>query len=178
MQKATIIFDLDYTLLDTVAFKAAMAADGLEWEEGTVPPLEAAKHAAESWRYLFAGARELLEGLRALPDARLVLLTFGPRDWQLAKVEGTGLAGLFDQIIVTDAPKAGLLPQMASSDEGLTIVINDNCEEMQAMREVAPHCLFVVKRGPKGVPDDIDMPVVDTIDEIVRVIEGETGWNI
>lgn len=211
-----IVFDLDYTLLDTAALKNALAdavtAHGPSREdyertyretvkrEGKVYdydpdahldlladafPDEAARDAARrgmdgvlarSEEFLYPGVKELLTELRD-HGAELTLLTLGNEKWQHAKVDRSGLRGLFDEVIATEKEKSGVISKIAGKDRR-TIVVNDNGKELVEMQERAPELTYVLKRGPKEVPKGLDLPEADTIAELADVLGKETGWEL
>lgn len=114
--------------------------------------------------YLYPGAREFLVELRGC-GAVLVLLTLGNESWQRAKVVRSGLADLFDEVVTVGAGKENVVSEMVRGRSPVA-VINDNADEISKMREAAPSFLYILKRGPKGVPDQIDIPVCDSFEEI------------
>lgn len=201
-----VVFDLDYTLLDTERFKEALAeafaACGIGRAEfdrtygmtvSARPPeydYDIDRHislAAKSLtcgagelkrsvtemlrtagRYLYPGAREMLKSLRSR-EARLVLLTLGNESWQRSKVEQSGISELFDEIVTVGAGKENAVGGIAQGHEKV-FVVNDNVDEMVKMRGSHPSFVYIVKRGPKGLPEDLDMPVCDSFDEIEDII--------
>lgn len=209
----TIIFDLDYTLLDTLALKQRMCESvarygisqqtcvdaieqlpcdpiaGLVYDphahaellkpHATALPPEADLYeallevAVESHRFLYDGAADFLRWARAR-GSRLMLLTYGEPIWQQAKVDGTGLADLFDRIVMTHAPKTDMLPRLVRADEKV-IFVNDNAAETDAVRAANPRHTYVVKRGPKSPPTDPSIAVFDTFDELKRLVESASS---
>lgn len=211
-----IVFDLDYTLLDTAKFKEALAAavtaqgvsrgryeetyQAVVKREGKVydydpeahlaalkadlPDAAAADEArrgiaavlADTEKYLYPGAVELLQELRA-NGAGLALMTLGNEKWQRAKVEHSGLAAMFDEVLATEKKKAAAIRELGR-DGGKIIVVNDNGEEMKEMMAVAPEYRYFLKRGPKAVPEDLKLPEGRDIGELAALLAAETGWEI
>lgn len=205
----TIVFDLDYTLYDTVATKeeiiVALVALGFSREsvEATfkearvtskagfgsyVPELHAAlltnlrtdlasEHrvaqtihacAEHGERFLYPGTIELLERVRA-EGYHLALLTLGDDRWQRAKATGAGLDRFFERVVTTLEDKEHVIRSFKGADER-TIVVNDNVPEMIRMRDVAPEFTYLIKRGPKGIPDECDFPIAETMEDLARLI--------
>lgn len=205
----TIVFDLDYTLYDTLALKGALvsALVGLGYDraraeqgfagargtsgsgidyyrpEGHAAAMHASQQGiadegatlaalraclAEGQRFLYPGVWALLTRLRSL-EHRLVLLTLGDDAWQRAKVVGAGLDVLFHEVRTTLEDKERVIPEYAHIGAELA-VINDNVAETMRMRAAAPSAYYIIKKGPKGVPGDCDLPVAETIEAIGRLL--------
>jgi len=211
-----IVFDLDYTLLDTAKFKEALAravtAQGVDREryedvykavvkrQGKVYDFdpealleglkndfadEAARDEARrgiagvlarTEEFLYPGAVELLRELRR-HGAELVLMTLGNEKWQRAKVENSGLAGMFDEVAATEKKKVESVRDLGR-DGGKVIVVNDNGEELKEMMAAAPSYRYLLKRGPKPVPGDLKLPEGKDIPELAGLLSAETGWEI
>jgi phosphoglycolate phosphatase-like HAD superfamily hydrolase len=208
-----IIFDLDYTLLDTVKFKVALAAAvslggvmpkkfeaayaevvakngmfdpdelfrSLDGEFGAASSARAARDRFDhvlmsAEKYLYPGSRELLEALRA-HEVVVDLLTFGNAKWQREKVCRSGLAGLFDGVIATEKEKSGIVRDIGRG-ETKVIVVNDSGREIQEMMAEAPEYVYILKKGPKAVTDDLRIPTAATIDALAALLEKETGWEL
>jgi FMN phosphatase YigB (HAD superfamily) len=217
----TIIWDLDYTLLDTVAFKKALkeavTALGVSPEryeqtyaevvkrEGKTYDYDPAAHVealrsdlggddgrmaealsridavlARTEEFLYPGSVEMLRRYQDA-GARQVLLTLGNERWQEAKVSHSGLAALFDEVRAVGKGKADALREIAAREERV-YVVNDNGEEMRAMMEEAatwrgedvPELRFILKKGPKPVPEGLDLPQAE-LDEIEKLLDEELG---
>ena len=205
-----VIFDLDYTLLDTKAFKegivAAISAHGpsieevREAQEGAMnrnpdgtgyydPDLhirlllhrfvdkriaDDAREAIEDVirhtdEYLYPGAADLLHRLHA-KGIKLVLITFGNKQFQMRKVKQSGIDKMFDEVIATLEDKGKVLHKFVGDED--VVVVNDNGVETMAMREVEPSFRYIVKKGPKGLPENVDLPVVESFEEVERFILG------
>lgn len=149
----TIILDLDYTLLDTVRFKDDYFSGGDEV-------------LARTGEYLYPGAITFLSRLRSA-GARMVLLTFGEVAWQTAKIDRSGLRLYFDEVIATAEEKKNIIGRFRGDQ---AVVINDNGVETAAMMAVAPEFRYILKRGPKGVPDGLSCPIVDTFEEVEKLL--------
>lgn len=119
--------------------------------------------------YLYPDAAEFITKLRKA-EFYVILLTLGNESWQQAKVEHSGLADCFDEMQFVSTDKASALERFADAQLPV-FVINDNCDEVKAMKEIEPSYSYIVKRGPKGVPDDIGVPVLDTFEEIFAEIK-------
>lgn len=205
----TIVFDLDYTLYDTVAMKgdiiraltglgfASAAAEetmrgaNLHTPAGVgyyVPERHAAlltsqrtdlaseKRVADAIhacaergeRFLYPGAATLIGHLRT-QGHHPVLLTLGDDRWQRAKAVGAGLGELCERIVTTVEDKEHVIRDFKGADPRV-IVVNDNAPETVRMRAEVPEFYYVIKRGPKGVPDDCDLPIADTMEDLEKLI--------
>ncbi|MBI4457785.1 hypothetical protein HY633_02375 [Candidatus Uhrbacteria bacterium] len=152
----TIILDLDYTLLDTVRFKEDFFSHGEEV-------------LARTGDYLYPGAVEFLSRLRGT-SARMILLTFGDIAWQTAKVDRAGLRPYFDEVIATAEEKKNIIGRFRGAD---VVVINDNGVETAAMMAAVPEFRYILKRGPKVIPESLDCDIVDTFDEVEKLLSFE-----
>lgn len=207
-----IVFDLDYTLLDTVKFKEALVAatgadvakyeiayaDAVERGGGRFDPdilfdslvengaLAAAESEAARERfgavvrktedYLYPEAKEMLEALRKF-DVAVDLLTFGNKKWQEEKVKHSGLAELFGAVHCTEQDKKEVITNLGK-DQDKVIVVNDNGKEMEEMMEAAPEYRYVLKKGPKPVSSELRLPTAESINDLVGILETETGFEI
>lgn len=203
----TVIFDLDYTLFDTAAFKEALAdavrdlgpskerffatynetlardawaydydldvhLDMLRDDFIDANGLNEARSAIDgvlrkSRTYLFQGVAELLGNLHA-HGIRLVLLTLGNGSWQHRKVVGTELDSMFDIVRIVDKNKENVLKEF--SDGGKVIVVNDNGKEVDAMIKEVPDFTYIVKKGPKALPQTNGIRVCTTFQELGDLI--------
>lgn len=209
-----IVFDLDYTLLDTVKFKEALVVaigadakvfdsvykEAVERNKGLFDPGvlfatlkergvltdDAAGPARERFDdvlettedYLYDGAKELVAALGKHPEAEVDLMTFGAKDWQQAKVERSGLAKMFKNVLYAESDKKGFIRKLGEGHDEV-YVVNDNGKEMEEMHEAAPEFNYILKTGgPKAPPKDLKLPSAETIGDLVDILEQETGWEL
>lgn len=135
--KGTVVFDFDYTLADTTAFKRAL-------EEA--PDFAVARMG----EFLFDGAASVLDRLKR-DGWKLALLTLGDPDWQARKLDGSGLLPQFDYVLCTAEPKAARIDEILAWPAPL-VFVNDNGEEIDQFRDALPHCRMIALRGPKAPP--------------------------
>lgn len=208
-----IVFDLDYTLLDTVAFKKALVeatgVDEKEWKKAYDAAVESNRglfepsaffaeltrrdlltdDAATAARkrfdgvlattdeYLYEEAKELVMAL-GKHDADVDLMTFGDASWQRAKVEHSGLARMFDDVLYAEKDKKEFIRGLGEGQDKV-IVVNDNGKEMEEMAAAAPEHTYILKAGgPKAPPKDLRLPTAETIGELAGLLEKETGWEL
>ncbi len=202
----TIVLDLDYTLLDTAAFKEALVSalvdcgasrasldrtysdvvtrPGVTYDYDPDLQLELLGGELKCGReeatrrlndvvnrcgeFLYPGAEGFLKRLKSR-GAELVLLTLGNPSWQKRKIDGSGLAGLFDRIVAADSPKSDIIGTLATRIDR-TFVVNDNGEEIRQMMAAAPGLGYIMKRGPKPSPPDLVVPVAESFEEIEDII--------
>ena len=82
-------------------------------------------------RYVFPEAERLLKKLRGKKH-RLILVTFGDRVWQKAKVRHLAIRQYFDRIIYTGREKSQALVFLKKAKDKV-IVVNDNARENRAI---------------------------------------------
>ena len=153
--KGTVVFDFDYTLADTAAFKAAM---------GDAPD-EAVRRMPE---FLFDGAEALLRRLKA-EGWTLALLTLGEPVWQRRKVDHSGLADHFDHVLCTAEPKAARIAEMLAWPAPL-VFVNDNGEEIDMLKRVLPEARMIAVRGPKALPSVRGAILCGNLDEVYSAV--------
>jgi len=179
-----VVFDLDDTLIDTrnvllpLALKRVADATGipvprlnprgkkvdevLAGIEGVTP--EQREAAAEAWYRPevppltpFAGARELLEGLKG--RVRLVLLTRGAPERQKRKIAQCGLGPLFDEIVIRaiEAPGSkrddleGLLRCHGIAPSRCGVIGDDDRDELKHARELGCVAIKVPETPISGI---------------------------
>lgn len=152
----TVVFDLDDTLIDTVRFKRDLE---IEDADTVIPRMS---------DYVFPGAEAMLGRLRE-EGWSLVLLTYGEEVWQERKVRHTGLADRFDRLIFTHEAKVALAPELRSFARPL-VMVNDNGEEIDALKEVLPEAEMVAMQGPKPLPRTEGVPVAQDMEGIYDII--------
>lgn len=153
----TIVFDLDYTLLDTVRFKEDLAV------------AEQADHiVCRTGDYLFEGAVDMLEDLKR-DGHDLHLLTLGDVTWQKKKVVSAGLEVYFSQVLYAPEDKM-LMRDALESIDGLVVMVNDNGKEIDALQRALPEVKMVAVRGPKPLPADSSIPVCKNLKEVYQEI--------
>jgi hypothetical protein len=84
---------------------------------------------------------------------------------------------MFDEVLATEKKKVGLIRTLAEGGEPV-IVVNDNGAEIKEMMAAAPEFKYILKRGPKPVPEDLKLPEGKDIPEIAGILAAETGWEI
>ncbi|MBU1029050.1 HAD hydrolase-like protein, partial [Patescibacteria group bacterium] len=119
----------------------------------------------ETGDFLYPGAVDFVQELRNIP-ATVILLTLGNESWQRAKVTNSGLAEMFDAVLIVTADKSAAMKQFATI-QPLVVIINDNYEEVLAMQRAAPSFKFIIKRGPKGCSACPGIKIVDTFQEVI-----------
>ena len=156
--KGTVVFDFDYTLADTARFKEALA----ESQD------EAMRRMPE---FLFDGAEDVLLRLKA-EGWKLALLTLGEPGWQERKARHSGLLGHFDYVVCTAEPKSERVQEYLAWPEPL-VFVNDNGEEIDALRAALPGCRMIALRGPKALPASPDVAVCASLEEVYKnVVSG------
>lgn len=92
---------------------------------------------ALSWhmpKFVFADAENFLKSMRAMSE-HLMLLSSGNRDFQLFKIQASGLAEHFDEIIIIHDHKETIIDYFTEQGKKTCLFVNDNLEENIRTRE-------------------------------------------
>jgi len=147
--KGTIVFDFDDTLADTARFKRTLDASRMR-------------------DFVFKDAAAVLQRLKD-EGWKLALLTVGDPGWQAWKVAGSGLLPYFDHVLYTAEPKTTRVEDILAWPSPL-VFVNDNGEEIDALRPLLPRCRMIAVRGPKALPKSADVAVCGGLEEVYRSI--------
>jgi len=151
--KGTVVFDFDYTLADTTAFKEALSA----------APDDAIRRMPD---FLFEGAETVLRRLKG-EGWKLALLTLGEPEWQERKAKHSGLIALFDFFLYTAEPKVTRVAEMLAWPRPL-VFVNDNGLEIDALSRELPGSRMIAVRGPKALPTAEGVILCEDMEEVYR----------
>ncbi len=158
--RGTVVFDLDYTLIDTASFKAELAVAG--------DPDAVLSGMAQ---FVFDDALPVLERLKA-DGWRLALLTKGDPAWQERKAAESGLLGFFDFTLFTREPKVECLEAFARWP-GPLVFVNDDGPEIDALASALPDALILGFHGPKPLPTAQAVPMFSTLEGVYNRLTEE-----
>lgn len=191
-----IIFDLDYTILDTGRLKRDLAdllkVDLLEFanyqKSGDLFSINAfvdflletdkifdkkneVEEKIENFlnnfeRYLYPGIIEILEKLNSYT---LIMLTLGDPEYQNLKIEKLGIGKFFSKIIASDEDKFKKIDFLINTDEKI-ILVNDKPDELLAMSGKLKNVEMFLVEGPYN--DNIDHNIqIKKLDDLVDFVE-------
>ena len=158
------IIDFDDTLFDTRALKAILAKKSPEdLQEQELNSL------------LFSDALSFLQYLKTV-NQKLILLSFGKIDFQSKKINASGIAEFFDEIIITPDGKELALEKILEQFDNEKDVwfVNDKIEETKKLLERFPKLKPVLKKSPQFADEEYCsalMPCFDTLTEIQQYVE-------
>jgi len=89
-------------------------------------------------RFLFKDVKPCLRLWRRR-GYRLVLLTYGDRVFQRAKLQHSGLSPLFERVIVTSDPYKIAMVQRLANRNGQAVIIDDNFDALQKLLKTVPN---------------------------------------
>lgn len=164
----TIIFDLDYTLLDTKKFKAGLARTlGLNIDDfkrsyfknkkinynlnkhlkilNQKETIKIKEFLKKLDKYLFPESINVIKKLKK--NNKLILLSFGDKAWQKQKINNLSIKDYFDEIILTDKNKIEALKPFLNTKERI-LIVNDNAREALEMKKVLKNCDILLTKGP------------------------------
>ena len=105
---------------------------------------------------------------------KLILLTAGEPKLQQKKIDASGLAKYFDQIIIIDGGKSQKITDVVGSAKKI-YYINDNIKENIEIKNNLPNILIVALKHRKLWEGDnyekMNLPYFDTLEEIKNYVE-------
>ena len=167
------IIDFDDTLFDTRAFKChaeLVSASRSRNKFGMT-----AKQSDRIKNLLFPDAFSFLQYLKTVKQ-KLILLSFGEFSFQSKKINATGIAKFFDEIIITPDGKELALEKILKQfdDEKDVWFINDKIEETKKILEHFPKLKPVLKKSPRFAHAEYcssKMPCFETLTQIQQYVE-------
>lgn len=113
-------------------------------------------------------AEEFLVALKKVSN-KLILLTAGDKNMQQKKIDSTGLAKYFDEIVIIDGGKGSKITDVAGEAEKV-LFVNDNLIENLQIKNELPKVLVVAKKNPTLWTEEdyqtAGMPYFYTLNEI------------
>ena len=157
------IIDFDDTLFDTHALKGVLAKSSRDLIEAELSGL------------LFSDALSFLQYLQTVKQ-KLILLSFGELSFQSKKINATGIAKFFDEIIITPDSKELALEKILKQfvDEKDVWFINDKIEETKKILERFPKLKPVLKKSPQFAHEEYcssKMPCFETLTQMQKYVE-------
>lgn len=143
-----IILDFDNVLFDSEAFKRVLTEHSPDWFSARkLEYLDGIDLAG----FLFPDTVPFLE--RHHKDHELVLMTAGIPEWQSAKVESSGIAPYFNEIVLSgaDGKKAREIQKRSSGGYDRVVYLDDCPLELNAALNLNPAVVVVEMRRPEGV---------------------------
>ncbi len=89
-------------------------------------------------------AEQFLLDLKKISN-KIILLTAGKQDFQQKKIDSTGLAKYFDQIIIIDGGKSQKILDVAGQTKKI-LFVNDNLKENIQIKQDLPYVVVVAKK--------------------------------
>lgn len=156
------IIDFDDTLFDTHALKKILAQSRQPEEK-------------ELKELLFSDASSFLHFLKTV-NQKIILLSFGEFSFQSKKINATGIAKFFDEIVITPDNKELALEKILKQfdDETGVWFLNDKIEETRKILEHFPKLKPILKKSPQFTDEEYcssQMPCFDTLTEIQKYVE-------
>lgn len=118
--------------------------------------------------YKDSQAEEFLVTLKKVSN-KLILLTAGDKNMQQKKIDSTGLAKYFDEVVIIDGGKGPKIIDIAGEAEKV-LFVNDNLIENLQIKNELPKVLVVAKKNPTLWTEEdyqtAGMPYFHTLNEI------------
>ena len=156
------IVDFDDTLFDTDSLKKILAQSRQPEEK-------------ELKELLFSDAPAFLHYLKTT-NQKLILLSFGEFSFQSKKINATGIAKFFDEIIITPDGKELAVEKILKQfdDEKDVWFVNDKIAETKKILEHFPDLKPVLKKSPQFADEEYCsslIPCFDTLTQIQQYVE-------
>ncbi len=159
----------DYTFDKHIA---KLRAKGYDVPDKAIAELSAV--VVRSRAFVFADAFDFLDAMRCVTE-KMLLLSSGNHGFQMAKIEATGLASLFDQIIIVHDRKEAVVDRVSVQGTKPTLFVNDNLEENRRVQSMVPGVTVISKKNTvKFALDEYEksgIPVFESLADIKKWIE-------
>jgi phosphoglycolate phosphatase-like HAD superfamily hydrolase len=118
--------------------------------------------------FLFPGVETVLRRLRS-EGWTLALMTRGVVSWQKLKFARSGLQELFSKTFFLLGPKTELVEPVKALDAPV-IMVNDDGQEIDALRPLLPDVRMIAVRGPRPLPSDPEVPVCGDMESVYKAV--------
>jgi len=143
--------------------------------------LDDKKKINEEMNFLFGRAKDfiypdLFDFINSFDKKDLILLSFGTADFQGMKIENSGIASYFQEVIITQKDKTeDLKNNILIKNEGEKIFfIDDKAEQIDKVKEKFPQIITMKMERPQGghinTRSKLADYVVDNLDEAKEII--------
>ena len=132
------------TLYSLEAHIAELYPEHDDREKGRAVAEDVVLHMAD-WIY-----PDVLPALQKLQAAgsRLILLSFGNRDWQMTKISHSGVQNLLDEVELVEGSKTEPVHLLEADNGEKMICVNDRATETDELHGVPPHVDYVWIQRP------------------------------
>ncbi len=141
-----LFLDFDGTLFHTEAFKKKTGTEHISCVEKAEHCLDLLSRNSNSYveKFLFADTVDFLKNHK---HTRLILLTFGNKEYQKAKVMKSGILHFFkNQIFVENELKGDTVKRMFPDTRETMFFLDDDIVQLHSMKERCPHVNVVRMR--------------------------------
>ncbi len=168
-----LFLDFDSTLFYTEQYKKEVNLEGIRYLENQALFWDALLHHTEDLsRFLFT---DTLDFLKNHSHHRLVLLTFGDKAYQKAKVTKSGILHLFDDAVFTgDEMKGVIIKKMFPNIQEKMFFLDDDVAQLMDMKTYCPAVTSVrMRRSDVVYNSEIeqkDFPEVSDLKEFAQLL--------
>lgn len=103
---------------------------------------------ADTKRFLFSDTEELLSTLSESGHT-LYILSFGDRDFQMAKISGTGIGHFLEKVIVTDRDKGEAMRDAIDAHDKV-LFLDDRVHFIESVKKLFPNAWTILVQRKEG----------------------------
>ena len=168
-----IFIDFDWTLFNTEMFKKETGTERVSCIDNPQICFNALSMAGDIGKFLFADTTDFL---KSHAHHTLILITFGHKEYQKAKIQRSGILHLFESTIFIDDKLKGDVVKCDTKHAGeKAIFLDDDIIQLTNMRESCPHITSVrMRRKEVNFGSDItqnDFPEVSNLNEFAKLLQ-------
>ncbi len=155
-----IILDFDETIFNTADFRGEHITDA---------PYPTSFEKDELKKFIFPDVWDFFE--KAKGKHRIFLATFGDEVFQRAKVEASGTAHFFEEMIFTGGEmKGSVLAQKFPDTNEPTVFVDDDPFQLASVQDLAPHIqtVQILRNGKSG--ESVALTTIETMNELDTII--------
>ncbi|MBI2108849.1 MAG: hypothetical protein HYT93_01525 [Parcubacteria group bacterium] len=167
-----ILLDFDWTLFNTEQYKKEMGLENISCVEHSNRCLKILKEHGKAGMFLFP---DTVDFLKNHSQHRLILVTFGDKKYQKAKVQQSGILNLFSESIFTGTEMKGdIIKRIFKHAEEKIIFLDDDFAQLQNMKKQCPHIVGIrMRRKEMKYGSDIkqtEFPEVSNLNEFAQLL--------
>jgi hypothetical protein len=143
-------------------------------EEQVVKELETTTSPEALSKLLYPDAHDFLKKLKSFGEP-MVLLSLGDSEFQMLKVQGSGIEAYFDRVFVVNDTKEHVVAELLAYVKDKKIwFVNDWVQQTLEIKNKFPQLHYILKQSPEGGSDEqyakSGLPYFKTLTQIYEYI--------